>query len=113
MLRRPIALALAGALLATSIAAVPARSATTSSFQAPVRKWAYGVCFTSWCQTGWYSSPAVADIDGDNQPDVVWGSYDVVALSGATGSLKWRAANGQRVWPGVAVTDQTGNGTVE
>ncbi|HMP40660.1 MAG TPA: VCBS repeat-containing protein [Roseiflexaceae bacterium] len=77
---------------------------------APVLKWAYGGCFASWCQTGWYASPAIADIDGDNQPDVVWGSYDVVALNGATGRLEWRAANNQRVWPGIVVADLDGNG---
>jgi uncharacterized repeat protein (TIGR01451 family) len=80
---------------------------------APVLKWANGGCFSSWCQTGWYSSPAVADLDGDGLPDVVWGSYDVVALNGATGTLKWRGANGSRVWPGIAIADLTGNGTLE
>ena len=30
-----------------------------------VLKWAYGGCYSSWCETGWYSSPAVLDIDGD------------------------------------------------
>jgi hypothetical protein len=31
--------------------------------QAPVLKWQLGGCFSSWCETGWYSSPAVANID--------------------------------------------------
>src|SRR5690606_9949692 len=73
-----------------------------SAIDAPVLKWAYGGCFTSWCQTGWYASPAVADLDTDGNPEVIWGSYDLVALNGADGSLKWRAENGSRVWPGVA-----------
>jgi len=80
---------------------------------APVLKWQRGSCFASWCQTGWYASPAVADLDKDGQPEVIWGSYDVVALNGATGALRWRAASGQRVWPGVAVADLTGDGTLE
>jgi FG-GAP-like repeat len=84
-----------------------------AAVSAPVLKWANGGCFTSWCQTGWYSSPAVADLDGDGAPEVVWGSYDVVVLNGATGALRARAANGQRVWPGVAVTDLTGDGSLE
>jgi len=78
--------------------------------QAPVLKWAYGGCFSSWCQTGWYSSPAVADLDGDGIGDVVVGSYDVVALNGIDGSLKWRGASGNRVWPGIAIGDLDGDG---
>lgn len=84
-----------------------------SAIDAPVLKWAYGGCFTSWCQTGWYASPAVADLDTDGNPEVIWGSYDLVALNGADGSLKWRAENGSRVWPGVAVADLTGDGPLE
>jgi hypothetical protein len=81
---------------------------------APVLKWSYGGCISGpYCQTGWYSSPAVADLDGDGQPDVVWGAYDVVSLNGATGSLKWRATNPQRVWPGVVIADLTGDGNLE
>jgi hypothetical protein len=80
---------------------------------APVFKWQRGGCFNSWCQTGWYASPAVADLDGDGRPEVVWGSYDLVAVNGVDGSLKWRAPNGNRVWPGVVVADLTGDGTLE
>jgi hypothetical protein len=85
----------------------------TLAIGAPVLKWQRGGCFASWCQTGWYASPAVADLDKDGQPEVIWGSYDVVVLNGATGALKWRAASGQRVWPGVVVADLTGDGTLE
>ena len=80
---------------------------------APVLKWQRGGCTAGGCQTGWYASPAVSDLDPDGLPDVVWGAYDVVALNGADGSLKWRAPNGNRVWPGVAVADLTGDGTLE
>src|SRR5438874_30057 len=33
---------------------------------APVLMWKNGGC-TSWCQNGWYASPAVTDLDGDGQ----------------------------------------------
>jgi FG-GAP-like repeat/S-layer homology domain len=79
----------------------------------PVLKWQRGGCFASWCQTGWYASPAVADLDGDGRPEVIWGAYDLVVLDGLTGALEWRGPNGSRIWPGIAVTDLTGDGTKE
>src|SRR6185436_14811894 len=39
--------------------------------------------------------------------------YDTVSLNGATGALQWRGPSGNRVWPGVAVADLTGDGTLE
>ena len=36
-----------------------------------------------------------------------------MALDGVTGALKWRAPNGSRVWPGIAVADLTGDGHLE
>jgi hypothetical protein len=81
--------------------------------QSPVLKWAYGGCFSSWCQTGWYASPAAANLDADPQLELMAGSYDLIALDGVSGSLEWRATNNSRVWPGIALTDLTGNGTLE
>jgi len=79
----------------------------------PVVKWMRGGCSGSFCQTGWYSSPAVADLDGDGQNEVVYGSYDVVVLNGQTGAVRARGANGSRIWPGIAIADLTGDGTKE
>ena len=81
--------------------------------QAPVLKWQYGGCYASWCETGWYSSPAVADLDHDGQAEVIGAAYTLGALNGATGAVKWSATNGSRVWLGVAVADLTGDGTLE
>jgi len=84
-----------------------------TGLKAPVLKWSYGGCFSSWCETGWYSSPAIVNIDGDPQSEVIAGMYDLVALDGETGELQWRAENSSRVWPDIAVVDLTGNGTLE
>lgn len=79
----------------------------------PVLKWQRGGCYASWCETGWYSSPAVANIDQDPQAEVIAGAYDLVALDGVTGATQWRVENGSRVWPGIALADLTGNGSLE
>ena len=73
------------ALVLLAALSAPASEAAVS---APVLKWKNGGCFSSWCQTGWYSSPAIADLDRDGNPDVVWGSYDLVALNGRHGSAE-------------------------
>jgi hypothetical protein len=86
----------------------------TAGISAPVLQWQYGGCLSGpYCQRGWYSSPAVTDLDGDGQQDVLWGANDVVALNGSTGGLKWRAPGSTRVWPGIAVADLTNDGTTE
>ncbi|MCB0036817.1 MAG: VCBS repeat-containing protein [Anaerolineales bacterium] len=95
------------------VGAAATHSTAAGPIAAPQLKWAYGGCFTSWCQTGWYASPAVADLDKDGNPEVIWGSYDTVALNGENGTVQWRGENGSRVWPGVAVADLTGDGTLE
>lgn len=91
----------------------PTQAKPLNAVAAPVLKWAYGGCFSSWCQTGWYASPAVANLDTDPQAEVIWGSYDVVALDGLNGALQWRASNGNRVWPGIGLADLTGDGDLE
>jgi hypothetical protein len=95
--------------LAAGVLAVP--GAAAAGVGAPVFKW-QGPC-GSFCQTGWYSSPAISDLDGDGAPEVVWGSYDLFVYQGSNGALRARAANPQRVWPGVAVADLTGDGSRE
>ncbi len=90
----------------------------------PVLKWQLGGCYAGWCETGWYSSPAVADLDGDGAPEVIASGYSIVALDGATGTLVWRVASGHdrsepaassvgRTWPGIVVADLDGDGLPE
>ena len=82
----------------------------------PILKWQHGGCFASWCETGWYSSPAVMDINKDGTNEVVASAYSIVALNGETGDLIWRTASGHdrsqptaantgRTWPGIAIAD--------
>lgn len=82
---------------------------------APVLKWQKGGCQTTWCRTGWYASPAVADLDGDNKPEVIWTDYRVVVVNGENGSDQWVVNNpgGGRGWPGVVVASVDGNSSLE
>ena len=59
-------------------------TSSTSPIQNPVLKWQYGGC-TSWCMTGWYASPAVADLDSSGTQEVIWASYKVFVVDGQTG----------------------------
>ncbi|WP_419624985.1 FG-GAP-like repeat-containing protein [Thiolapillus sp.] len=94
------------------------------SIAAPVLKWQLGGC-TSWCETGWYSSPAVADLDKDGKPEVIGSGYAIHVLNGSDGSLKWRMKSGHdrnegdavdnvgRTWPGIVLADVDGDGEQE
>ena len=80
----------------------------------PVLKWQCAGCYSSWCETGWYSSPAVADLDGDGNMEVIGAAYTVFVINGVDGSLKWSVnPDGSRVWPGVVVADLDGDGDLE
>ena len=76
-------------------------------------KWQHGGCYTSWCETGWYASPAVADLDGDDRQEVIGATYSLVILDGATGALKTRTENSSRAWPGLVVADLDGDDAIE
>jgi hypothetical protein len=91
-----------------------------SGIAPPELKWQRGGCYASWCETGWYSSPAVVDIDGDGSNEVIGSAYSVVALDGATGDLIWQTASGHdrsqpgasnsgRTWPGIVIADVDGD----
>ena len=77
-------------------------------------KWQHGGCYSSWCETGWYASPAVADLDDDGTMEVVAGAYSVFILDGEDGTVERSIDTpGSRVWPGVVVADIDGDGDLE
>lgn len=82
---------------------------------APVLKWQQGGCQTTWCRTGWYASPAVADLDNDGAAEVIWTDYRIVAVNGEDGSDQWVVNNpgGGRGWASVVVGDVDNNGALE
>lgn len=100
-------------LLAT--ASLPVRAAPRPAVAAPLLKWQKGGCYSSWCQTGWYSSPAVADLDQDGQVEVIAGAYSFFILNGADGSLKLPEINppGDRIWPDIVLADLEADGSLE
>jgi FG-GAP-like repeat len=111
-----------GSLPAGLSQAAPAHAAL--AVQPPLLKWSHGGCYSSWCETGWYSSPAVGDIDADGQPEVIASAYSIVSLDGATGALEWRVASGHdrsqpqassvgRTWPGIVLADLDQDGSLE
>ena len=96
---------------------------TYAAVQAPVLKWAYGGCYYSWCERGWYSSPAVADLNNDGTFEVIASAYSVAVLEGETGDVIWRVDPGKdvssdpgyshRTWPGIWVTDIDDDNSLE
>ena len=94
-----------------------------AAVQAPTLKWAYGGCYSSWCETGWYSSPAVADLDGNGTMEIVASAYSIAALKGNTGEVIWRVDSGKdrnsppgyshRTWPGIWIKDIDGDNHLE
>jgi len=86
----------------------------SAEIAAPVLKWQKGGCYSSWCETGWYSSPAVIDLDGDGDVEVIGGLYSLFLLDGATGTeITHINPAGDRVWSDIAVADIDNNGDLE
>ena len=85
-----------------------------AAVQAPTLKWSNKGCYGSWCETGWYSSPAVADLDRDGRAEVIAAAYSIVILDGDSGSLKRRIdPAGGRQWPSLVVADLEPDGNLE
>ncbi len=85
-----------------------------SQIWTPVLKWQHGGCYSSWCETGWYSSPAVADLDNDGTMEVVAATYSIFILNGVNGELiKKIDPPGGRAWPDVVLADLDDDGSRE
>ena len=125
-----VKIALVISLIFSLALSVPAISQSGSepayplAVQPPVLKWQRGGCYSSWCETGWYSSPAVADLDGDGTPEVIGSAYSIFVLNGNSGALEWQVASGYdrsspgassvgRTWSGIVLADLDGNGDLE
>ena len=120
-LRNTMTVILIGLLTASSVLS---HAQAAPAFSAPVLKWQLGGCYSSWCETGWYSSPATADLDGDGQVEVIASAYSIFVLDGKTGTLEWKLSSGHdrsesnapnvgRTWPGIVIADIDDDGAVE
>src|SRR5665647_732830 len=67
---------------------------TRAELGIPVLKWQLGGCYSSWCETGWYSSPAATDLDEDGQVEVIASAYSIFVINGSTGELEWKMSSG-------------------
>jgi hypothetical protein len=103
-------------LINIGFSAILTQPKQTLSISVPTLKWQYGGC-TSWCQTGWYSSPVVADLDGNGSMEVIAGAYSFFILNGIDGTLKQPAiappASNLRIWSDIALADLENDGIQE
>jgi len=115
---KPFITIMVGLLVLMAGNSLPSTSSTSESFQAPVLLWSRGGC-TSWCQTGWYSSPAVANLDSDPQAEVIASGYTIFILDGLTGATQLSARSGHaaseisasdvgRTWPDIVLANIDG-----
>jgi hypothetical protein len=98
----------------TALACLLAGAAQAGLPAPPTPEWSR--CPAGYCDTGWYASPAVGDVDGDGQVEVIWGGYRLMAVDGASGALEWTwPPNGDdgRLWPSPAIADLEGDGALE
>jgi uncharacterized repeat protein (TIGR01451 family) len=86
---------------------------TAASAYTITQKWQR--CPPWYCETGWYASPAVADIDHDGQVEALWGGYTLMSVNGSTGAIEWIRPQGSssRLWPGIVAADLDHNGSLE
>jgi uncharacterized repeat protein (TIGR01451 family) len=95
-----------------------------AAVQKPTLLWHAGGCSGIYCQTGWYSSPAVTNMDSDPQAEVIGAAYSIYVLDGVTGAVQAQVKSGHditqptaadvgRTWPDVALANLDGVGSLE
>ncbi len=92
----------------------PTPQTTAADIQTPVLKWKNAGCYSSWCETGWYSSPAALDLDQDGDVEVIAGTYSLFLIEGSSGTLIKRIdPDASRNWPSIVAADIDNNGDLE
>jgi uncharacterized repeat protein (TIGR01451 family) len=113
-MNRRLLLTVTGVFIILTIAPAGRIRSSAENIATPILKWQNGGCYRSWCETGWYSSPAVADLDNDGSPEVAASPYTLFVLNGEDGSIQWQAdPPGGRTWPGVVTADIDDDGDLE
>ncbi len=89
------------------------------------QRWAYGGTYQWWCEEGWYSKPAIADLNGDGKLEILAAAYSIVNVDADSGKLNWRVGSGfdrsntvdesyvGRTWADLIVEDIDGDGQKE
>ncbi len=104
----------------TSTACAPASGGASGDVQAPTLRQTLPA---SWDEN-WLASPAVVDLDGDGQMEIVAARHSVLYAWSHDGSMLWRAAWGHsasdsddhgntRMWASPAIGDFDGDGNLE
>ncbi|MBK8048354.1 MAG: VCBS repeat-containing protein [Anaerolineales bacterium] len=94
-------------LLFSLLPALPAHSAEPAAASPWPLTLKWQRCPNWYCETGWYASPAVGDLDADGAAEVYWGGYTLMAVNGTSGTIKWIRPQGSsaRLWPGIVLAD--------
>lgn len=90
----------------------------------PILKWTKGGAYNSWAERGWYSTPAVADLDNDGDYEIIASAYSIVVLDAISGDEIWRVKSGHdrsesdvdnvgRTWSDIIVEDIDGDQQME
>lgn len=83
-------LLLLSVLIIMALWAFPALAETKT----PTLKYANAGTYPLWTEESYYSSPAVADIDGDGALEIIFSNYSITVLDAKTGAVEWKVNSG-------------------